>query len=160
MKRYIVFALLLVIPLIGYSQKTFDQQQMSSTIYQPQYKNPGVAGVLSIVMPGLGQMYNDQMSRGFAYCFSFYGCTFSSVACYYLSDYSRRYDYSWGVILFAAGAVITHIWAFFDAVVTADRLNRQHGFVASASPTLLIGNDLALGNSKVVAPGFSLNISF
>jgi hypothetical protein len=75
-------------------QNVQTQQSAPRGIVPGQYKNPGVALLLSIIFPGGGQFYNGQAGKGILVLFTFW--------------------------IFG----ITYIWSLFDAYSSAQRINR------------------------------------
>ena len=69
-------------------------------IEQPEHQ-PGMALLLSLILCGTGQIYNGEVSKGIM----------MMVLCFLL----------WFVLL----GWVVHIWSIVDAVVVAERLNRQ-----------------------------------
>lgn len=73
---------------------------ISTEVEQPEHQ-PGMALLLSLILCGTGQMYNGEVSKGIM----------MMVLCFLL----------WFVLL----GWVVHIWSIVDAVVVAERLNRQ-----------------------------------
>lgn len=73
---------------------------LSTDVEQPEHQ-PGMALLLSLILCGTGQMYNGEVSKGIM----------MMVLCFLL----------WFVLL----GWVVHIWSIVDAVVVAERLNRQ-----------------------------------
>jgi len=71
-------------------------------IDQPEHQ-PGMALLLSLILPGTGQIYNGEMSKGIM----------MMVMSFLL----------WWVLL----GWVVHIWSIVDAVVIAERMSRQQG---------------------------------
>lgn len=114
------------------------------------YKNPAVAAVCSF-LPGLGQMYNDEIIKGIA----FMAGTYTTLGAGIGLGLTGHEDVGIGCIIVAAGL---YIWSFLDAVVTSDKLNKTNGYIISISPTI-INNSLATNaNGASLTPGFSLSM--
>jgi TM2 domain-containing membrane protein YozV len=92
---------------------------MQSMPVQPPifFKNPTVATVLSILITGLGQLYNGQILKGIM----FLGMMFVSVALMYMTL---------GTLFFLP--LIVWIWCVVDANRSAKRVNQR--LAAGASP--------------------------
>lgn len=73
---------------------------ISTEVEQPEHQ-PGMALLLSLILCGTGQMYNGEVSKGIM----------MMVLCFLL----------WFMLL----GWVVHIWSIVDAVVVAERLNRQ-----------------------------------
>ncbi len=74
----------------------------------PQYKNPGVAAVLSFFYMGLGQIYNGQIAKGVAFMVA--------------------YSVSILMIFVLVGLVTTpllFIWGMYDAYKSSEKINRD-----------------------------------
>ncbi len=73
---------------------------LSTEIEQPEHQ-PGMALLLSLILPGTGQMYNGEISKG----------VMMMVLSFLL----------WFVLL----GWVVHIWSIVDAVVVAEKVNRK-----------------------------------
>ena len=79
----------------------------------PQYKNPGVAAVLSFFYMGLGQIYNGQIAKGVAFMVA--------------------YSVSIVMIFILVGLITTpvlFIWGMYDAYKSAEKINRDLALMA------------------------------
>lgn len=82
----------------------------------PQYKNPGLAAVLSFFFMGLGQIYNGQIAKGVAFVIF--------------------YSISWVLWIVVIGIFITPvlwIWGMIDAYKSAEKLNYEIAWRTGAS---------------------------
>ncbi len=71
-----------------------------------QFKNPGVAAVLSFFYMGLGQIYNGQLAKGILFIVA--------------------YSISWLLVIVLIGMITTPIlwfWGMFDAYKSAEKIN-------------------------------------
>lgn len=105
-------------------QQQASQAQGTSTIRVQQrpamrtyYREPALAGVLSFLVPGVGQFYNGQIGKGFGYMFGTYGLFF------------LMYPFAYADLPIMAsmcllGGVTLYIAAIVDAAVSAGRINR------------------------------------
>lgn len=115
--------------------------QAQSNVVHVSRKNPWAAGVLSFLVPGLGQVYNGEPVKGFAF---FTG----TVAGYTLLYLANEDNYSGGflglqtvdpdgddTIGTIGGASVMGLWitSIVDAARSANRINRQR---FSASPLI------------------------
>ncbi len=74
-----------------------------------QEKNPTLAAILSLLLNGLGQIYNGQVGKGiFIFCIQIVNALLTSV-----------------FIGFFTGAIV-YIWSVYDAYAVAKRLNEQN----------------------------------
>ena len=136
-------------PEFSLSEKLFYEQvttnpQPTSVVVVINQKSPLLAGTMSLIIPGLGQFYNDQFLKGLIH----FSVTISGVALYIaaeeddLSDFpvfteTRRGGYiryetidvnednylkpiSFGI------AISIHLYSAVDAVLTAKRINKQN----------------------------------
>lgn len=125
--------------------------------------SPVWGGVASAIIPGLGQMINGQVGRGFAFLGIEAGCAFVSMVGMGLSEESDA-----GVIIYllgAAGSLATDIWAIVDGVRVAKIKNlytRDTSGMASIDlkmePFLAMTAPSVNGQSPVA--GMKLSISF
>ena len=116
----------------------------------PPYKNPALAFVSSLIIPGLGQMYNDEITKGLI----FLGADIVAWGLFFLT-----LDNDFNPILFATIGAGIHIAAPVEAAFTADRINQRHGYLAlypSISKTSLAYAD---GETTII-PSMTLSFSF
>ena len=94
----------------------------------PHYKNPNVSGVLSFLVPGVGQFYNGQIGRGFIYMGlnALYWTGFN--ACLNNDDIVAA------VAVLSAGVAL-NIVCIADAVESSRRINRNNGYQIGFSPS-------------------------
>lgn len=72
-------------------------------------KNPGLAAILSFLLPGLGQMYNGEVGKGVM------------IVIVQVVNFALMAI----VIGFITGPIVM-IWAVYDAYKTAERINQQY----------------------------------
>ncbi len=80
-------------------------------------KNPGVAFILSFLMPGFGQFYNEQIGKGFLYFISF-----------------------WFLVWTIIGGIIVWICSTFDALMSAKEINSPSITSKSSNNSIRIGD--------------------
>ncbi|HEX2960936.1 MAG: hypothetical protein HF309_17710 [Ignavibacteria bacterium] len=107
------------LPMAGNTQRRM-QLQNYNYMRPPILKDPTLAGVLSFIVPGTGQFYNEDPFGGLLY---FFGTGF----CYYKYFSSIRNDNGefksdFGYLL--AGTVI-HILSIFEAAKSANEYNKE-----------------------------------
>ena len=127
--------------------------------------SPAWGGVASAFIPGLGQMINGEVGRGFAFLGIEVGCSIvSNVGMRMMLD-----DMDWGAFVYligGVGALATEIWAIVDGVRMAKIKNlyrrdtsgmaavnlKMEPFLAMSAPTMTDGQ-------RPVA-GMKLSVSF
>ena len=135
------------------SQQPTNSQSQSNVVLTSR-KNPWVAGVMSFLVPGLGQFYNKEYTKGTIH--------FATVVCGYtlfllaVEDDVIHYNYTsfsggsqasremvdvdgdngvGGVGLLVAFG--TSVWSIIDAPISANRINRQNESIyLSAAPLM------------------------
>lgn len=129
-------------------------KQLSPKLYNayPPYKSPALAFASSLLVPGLGQLYNDQLTKGFL----FMAGDLMSVG---LSAITFTKGESMGGYFFMATAAIVRIAAAIEASIEADALNNGHGYIA-LSPTLQQTHLAFDAGSPKLVPGMAMSLSF
>jgi TM2 domain-containing membrane protein YozV len=112
----------------------------------PGDKSPGIAGLLSFLIPGVGQMYAGQVGRGVAW-----------LACYWSAAVVTIILSLVVVGLLLVPVVIgLYIWCIVDAVTCADAENKRRTATASVSlSAVAVGRDPRVPRSAdatMVAP--------
>ena len=159
-------------------QETAIRQATNPNIV-PQYKNPAVAYLFSTI-PGVGQFYNDEVDKGFSFIaatlaesliFSISVSNLTRMETYTYSDDTYPYAQHTserevtnqiavgGAFLSGVAFFVTYLWSSIDAVTTANKLNIEHGYLLSVSPTLSC-NTLSLKGTNALSAGLSLSLSF
>lgn len=77
-------------------------------------KDPGIAAVISLIIPGAGQLYNEQFARG--------AVIFGSYALYWMFTFVLMFILIG--FLFMLLAPFFHLFAAWDAYTQAKQLNR------------------------------------
>ena len=130
-KSFILFSALILL----FSFSSFAQIRK----YQTE-KNPGVAFALATVLPGAGQMYNDQVYLGlgvFASEAAFYGLAIQSYSKYYKSSgitINKSYQ-QMSQALIAVG-LIEHLASMVYATLYAKKWNSDKGFYESQASNI------------------------
>jgi hypothetical protein len=123
-------------------------------------KNPGVAFVLSWLVPGSGQVYNNQPAKGiiqFGTCLAGYVVFLNQLPWTEEVHYWDQDLGAWlwkdeekgnGALAWSAFAVALgcHVWSMIDAPTTASRYNRDHGFSFNEIP---LRDNLALSFAQI-----------
>jgi len=120
------------------------------------YKDPFLAGVLSWVMPGAGQIYAHAYTKGSLFVFgefidkaALFGLIFYLNDRYDKVNWQKLNDTGKGMIIsYAVLSAGFRIFTSLDAVHTTQRFNRLMGFSAG----------LRVGPLPLEGPGFGLNI--
>ena len=126
--------------------------------YQPY--SPGLSGVLSFLIPGLGQMICDEVGRGFAFLGGTYGLAI--VAGIGMASYSEA-----GIIVAlaaSAGCLAVEITSIVDAVKVAkvknmysEDLRRKYSFDMNLYPSVQY---IPAGTGLQPTAGFTLAMNF
>lgn len=110
--------------------------QMTYYDYVPR-KDPAVACLLSVAVPGLGQIYNGQIGKGILFMAGTLGTlTLAAATCghSYYDYYSNSYYNSNNNNGIAAASLVAmigiYIWNIIDAPVSANKINRENGIVS------------------------------
>ena len=136
----------LVIALLVFSMPVLAEQRLSDALFYSQLtnnpvptttyvipqKDPWVAGALSFLVPGLGQIYNGQPVKGLA----FFGGVIAGYTLFILAVEDNYYNY-YGFYVDPEGdddsgvlGLLTGfgLWvaAIVDAPISANRINRQN----------------------------------
>lgn len=129
-------------------------KQLNSRLFNayPQYKNPATAFAHSLLLPGLGQMYNDEVDNGFF----FMGGDVVILGATAIAYASKNYTVA---IIGLAGSLILRAASAIDAATRAYEINHGNGYVY-ITPTLQQSN-LAFGDDATqFVPGMSMIFAF
>jgi len=101
--------------------------QTSDTLAQPQargfiFKSPELAGTLSWILPGLGQIYNGKAGKGLLQMELFFGGIGMVAASHIGFSHASITPAAWISVSIIAG---TFVWSVIDAVTTAERINNE-----------------------------------
>lgn len=91
-------------------------------MYLSDRKDPAISCTLSLLVPGLGQLYNGQISKGIAFMFASYGSL--AVGAVALSNHNNGLSTAGFVV-----AAISYLWSAFDAPLNSNAMNKQHGLI-------------------------------
>ena len=130
-----IFTLLLILPFT----QAFSQT-LSNTPVIVQAKNPATAFVSSMVLPGLGQMYNEQVEKGLIIFGSQIGLSYAAIKIGVDPDYT---DGSKAVVYGLAG--VLYLYQILDAPLTADKINRLNKAKSYHNKWTLQQNNNGLG---------------
>lgn len=127
-------------------------KQLTPKLYNayPPYKSPALSFASSMILPGLGQMYNDEVSKGLV----FLGVDIAAWALFFISINNDYLPY-----IFAAVGAGIHIAAPIEAAITSDNLNRGHGYLALYPSVSRMSYASADGVSTLV-PSMVMSLSF
>ena len=121
-----------------------------------QKKNPWLAGGLSLLMPGLGQIYNEQYSKlaiQFGATIVVLGLLYSGLEDDYRYD-GRRIDPDddeWKVTSGLSLSTGVRAWSVADAYLSANEINEQNQQPSYGHLIELRGNQATLGVDPVVS---------
>ena len=110
-------------------------------------KNPGISFALSAIIPGAGEMYNDQVGLGLAIFFGDAAIMGSGYAVYSQYNSSSVYhnDFNLGVATFLiTTGVVIDVAQLVYAPLYSRHLNSKNGFSATSMNLKLKGSQLAL----------------
>ena len=145
---------------ILYQEQKQDHAQTTSAaisnphIY-PRYKSPALAFVGSLILPGLGQMYNDEVGKGL--CFIGADGFLIGVAALTLS--AKNIDLSGFAYACIVAIPILHLVAPIEAAFRAETLNNMHGYIA-ISPTIQQSYFAANSGEAHLVPGLAVSLHF
>ncbi len=91
-------------------------------MYLSDRKDPALSSTLSMLVPGLGQIYNGQVAKGVGFLAVTYGSL--GIAAIASSNGNRS--------LAAAGfatAAAAYVWSFLDAAFTSNSMNKHKGLI-------------------------------
>jgi len=136
-----------------------------SYTYQPgDPYNPAVCGVVSFLIPGVGQMIASETGRGVAFLAGYVGCwVVYGVGIGTAATSTSTYQLGSGAGLALAGlfgAIAVDIWATVDAVRVAKVNNLAWRDNYAPGTGLQISPDLKLLPGQKVAPGLTLTYKF
>jgi TM2 domain-containing membrane protein YozV len=132
------------------SEKPMRRTSIPHIAINPQYRSPAVAFLCSTV-PGLGQFYNDEVGRGFAFMIS---SALVTVWTYHAVDVRGWDEVTIGALIIDVGL---YIWQQVDAVVTADKKNRS---AFTITPGAIKNPSVGAGADLGYVPSVSLGFSF
>ena len=150
---YVIVLLLLVVPVYAQQAETklsdaLFYEQVSN--YQPaniqaqnnivfvSRKDPFIAGALSFLITGLGQVYNGEYTKGLLH----FTVAVSGYTLYFLALEDNYYYYGWwdpdkDDTIGIAGLIVgfgTAVWSVIDAPISANRINRRNQQRISIQP--------------------------
>lgn len=129
-------------------------KQLNSRLFNayPQYKNPATAFVQSLAMPGLGQMYNDEVNKGLCILGGDIVILVATAIAYTNENYTVA-------IIGLAGSFILRAASAIGAAKRAHDINHGNGYVY-ITPILQQPN-LAYGDGATqIVPGMSMSFIF
>lgn len=104
-----------------------------NAMYQAKRQDPQLASTLSMFLPGIGQLYNGETTKGV----TFMATTFSGIAigASALANHQKTLS---TIGFLSAG--ISYLWSILDAGMTSNKQNHHHGLI-----------DIALNKQKHIA---------
>lgn len=127
MKR-LIFLGLVVVLVMGIANMAFAQGEEGAKM---KYKEPSTALLLSLFIPGGGQIYNKETTKGLLMMGGYIVCVATM-----FKEETTRDDYSWGYIETTKtktqtpqliGVLGITIWSMIDAYQGANRFNNKYG---------------------------------
>ncbi len=129
-------------------------KQFNSRLFNayPPYKNPSSAFVRSLAIPGLGQLYNDEVENGLW----FMGGDVVFIAASTIAYVNQNYTVA---IIGLAGSFILRVISSVEAATRSNELNNSRGYLTIA-PTLQQSN-LAMGDCCLqIIPSVAMTLGF
>lgn len=167
------FMFILTVVLFSASITTQAQYSVNKTMYDfRQYVpevgdpyNPGVAGIASFFIPGLGQMISNEGGRGAGFlggyvgCWVVYGIGVGSMSNDIAMD--GYYDGAGAglVLLGIGGALVVNIWSIVDATRVA-KVNNMAWRDRNMSSSIRVQPELMLSPNGKPISGMSLSFKF
>ncbi|MFP4529536.1 MAG: hypothetical protein ACLFQX_13395 [Candidatus Kapaibacterium sp.] len=157
MKYFRVSFIMLVLLLFFVLRSTATAQEVP--VYEndliPSEKNPALAFGLSLILPGLGQMYNEDIGLGFAF-------TGSALLGIGLTNHHQEDVANAGYIIFGLTALISAIEAPISAntITTSSRLRKARERKKFFHLLEYRIKDTSVGFDPIMIEGGGLGISF
>lgn len=110
-----------------YQQPGYSGNQYSATFTMPvDQKEPIIAVILSIILPGVGQIYVGRVLRGvLILLFLPLFALLSFLPAFMISDETSFYSFLWWNIVAAIIIIIVYVWQIVDAYKLAEDRNRH-----------------------------------
>ncbi|MGZ5242556.1 MAG: hypothetical protein ACXWDO_07625 [Bacteroidia bacterium] len=126
--------------------------------------HPAMAGVASYVLPGLGQIYCNETSRGFRFMSGFGGAILVGMTggvMQIYNDLNGQKNYTGGIILVTGSltAAGIQIWSTVDAVRVA-KVNNLSLRDKSTHSLIILPSYLTVANEKDHYAGLAIRIEF
>ena len=126
-----------------FSKEEAIASKIPNNVYNVEKKSPWISGLLSLCVPGLGQVYNGETRKGAVdfltsvggYTVTLFGAILMETSVDLTSDYYYDVDdgqYMIGLALTLGGASLLYgnlIHTICDAVKSSKRINAENGFV-------------------------------
>ncbi|MDF9794972.1 TM2 domain-containing membrane protein YozV [Catalinimonas alkaloidigena] len=100
-------------------------------------REPLLAGVLSLIIPGAGQVYNKQYGKGIAmFGANVVSWVLAANSAYNTYDYDALYSGYYeepnttGTFVWMGLAVATNLYSVIDAAVSANKINERYGLIS------------------------------
>lgn len=129
-------------------------KQLNSRLFNayPQYKNPASAFAYSLLLPGLGQMYNDEVDKGLYFLGGDVVILGATAIAYANENYTVA-------IIGLAGSLILRAASAIGAATRAHEINHGNGYVY-ITPTLQQSNLAFTDGVPRLVPGMSMSFAF
>ncbi len=151
------FTLVLISVFFGLEAQEIEQNPGDKPVQREmRYREPVLAGVLSGLIPGTGQLYNQQTVKGVIFLGVFVGGSILA-----LSDLNSDYVYedSGTSTKATIGAVIVFgIWltAIIDGVISAKKINERYGLSMDLRQIPTLENVGVMGSVPSLTISFNL----
>ncbi len=107
---------------IQFKRITPNMDMNLQAMYLSGRKDPALSCTMSLLVPGLGQLYNGQTGKGIVFMVTSYGGLAAGAVA--LSTHNNGLA-SVGFVT----AAISYLWSAFDASLTSNAINRRHGLM-------------------------------
>jgi TM2 domain-containing membrane protein YozV len=107
---------------IQFKRITPNMDMNLQAMYLSGRKDPALSSTMSLLVPGLGQLYNGQTGKGIAFIATSYGGL--AIGAIALSTHNNGLA-SVGFVT----AAISYLWSAVDASLTSNAINRRHGLM-------------------------------
>jgi len=178
-KTFFISILLLLIAIDVSAQRySINKLNFDSHQYIPEYGdlyNPGISGVCSFLVPGLGQMISGEPGRGFAFLGGYIGCAIVfevGVAefFYNFNDYEDPGYYGNSgkgvgtMLLGLGGMAFVSIWSIVDAIKVAKVNNMYYQSLRKTSSLKIqlapYVDHLTITNQGITQVGMTMRVTF
>jgi len=141
----------------SYNRTIYDYRYYHRQIGDPY--DPTVAGALSFLMPGLGQMLTDELGRGLGFLAGDVGCVVLTFIGANIAMFSDDPVGPGLMLTGIAGSLAVYIWSIADAVRVA-KVNNMAWHGASQPPAIQLQPGLITSYNGKLSPGLTLSLRF
>lgn len=178
---FLFFILLAFVVNVSAQRYSINKYKFDSHQYIPEYGdiyNPGISGVCSFLVPGLGQMLCGETGRGIAFFGGYVGCaivygvgasqslsSLSNIDYYGNSTYNRNSNAGVGTMIVGLGGMVfVSIWSIVDAVNVAKVNNMYYRSLRKTSSLKLdmtpYVDHISINNQVTTPVGMTMRVTF